>query len=107
MSENNVLLEVCPTSNYQTSGIKTLAAFPARTLMDANVKFSVSCDNRTVSDTSLINEYQILIDYHKFTIDELVQTNRDGIHASFANEAMKANLTEQLNEFHNKLNETP
>ncbi|MBG9987418.1 adenosine deaminase [Aerococcaceae bacterium DSM 111176] len=106
VSENNVLLEVCPTSNYQTSGIKTLAAFPARTLMDANVKFSVSCDNRTVSDTSLINEYQILIDYHKFTIDELVQTNRDGIHASFANEAMKANLTEQLNEFHNKLNET-
>lgn len=103
VSENNVLLEVCPTSNYQTSGIKILADFPARTLMDANVKFSISCDNRTVSNTSLINEYQILIDYHHFTIEEFIQTNRDGIEASFARAKTKVALTEKLNEFHNKL----
>jgi len=52
-----VTLDVCPTSNVQASIFPTLAAFPLPQLLAAGVPLTLSTDDRTVSDLTLVREY--------------------------------------------------
>jgi adenosine deaminase len=52
-----VTLDVCPTSNVQASIYPTLAEFPLPGLLAAGVPLTLSTDDRTVSDLTLVREY--------------------------------------------------
>lgn len=56
----NIPLEMCPVSNYQTAAIAERSAHPAKRLIDAGVRVTISTDARTVSDTTLTREFQTL-----------------------------------------------
>ena len=55
-----VALEICPSSNLQTKAAASLSDYPFRLLVDEGVPFSVNTDNRTVSGTTLTNEFLLL-----------------------------------------------
>ncbi len=60
LARDAVPLEVCPKSNAQTGAVPSLAEHPARRLLRRGVPITVSTDGRTVSDTTLTEEFTLL-----------------------------------------------
>lgn len=57
--EKQVLLEMCPTSNYQTGAVAELSNHPLPLLLKKGVHACVSTDDPAVSDTCLTTEYHV------------------------------------------------
>lgn len=89
---NNVLLEICPTSNVQTNIVDTYDVHPIKQFLDKGIKFSINTDNKTVSNISLNEEYYKLHKIHGFTIDDFKKCNLNALEFSFLSEAEKAEL---------------
>ena len=57
LKKNKVFLEICPDSNLDTKAVYSIGDHPIRGLVDLGVNVTISTDIRTVSNTSLDNEY--------------------------------------------------
>ena len=82
--ERKITLELCPTSNLNTAIFPSYEAYPLRRLMDAGIRVSINTDNMTVSNTTLRQEWQHMMDAFPLTEDEIQRIVRDTIDASFA-----------------------
>ena len=69
--EEQITLEVCVTSNYQTKVVPSIEAHPIRRLFNAGVRVTVNSDNRTVSDTNVRKELDILRNVFGFKEQEI------------------------------------
>lgn len=85
----NVLLELCPTSNLQTNAIDCIEHYPFPYFLAQELKMAINTDNRTVSNTTLTKEYQLLVTHFQLTLAQMKQLNVDAIDASFADEETK------------------
>lgn len=83
----NVTLDVCPTSNVQANDFDTLADVPLRQLIDAGVPVTLSTDDRTVSDLTLVREYQRAIDFMGLTVADLWRMNMHALRVAFLHHA--------------------
>ena len=54
---NDILLEVCPTSNVQTGAAKSIADHPIKRFLDEGIPVALCSDNMTVSDTDVPREW--------------------------------------------------
>ena len=95
LKEKNVLLEVCPTSNIQTNVVDNINNHPIRDLYK-NVLVSVNTDNRTVSNTTLTKEYNLLKTVN-FTEEDFIKMNIDAINKAFISEEEKGELIRKYN----------
>ncbi|MGY3765935.1 adenosine deaminase [Vagococcus vulneris] len=95
-AEEGILLEMCPTSNIQTKAIQSINEFPLRLFLEKSVPFMISTDNRTVSNTTLSDEYLLLSEAFKLTSQEMGKINRDAIMYSFADEETKKVVLEKI-----------
>ena len=71
--QNEVILEVCPTSNLQTRA--TGEKHPIEELYRRGLKTTISTDNNTVSNTDILEEYEWILDNTNLTIQDLKQMN--------------------------------
>ena len=69
--EEQITLEVCVTSNYQTKVVASIEAHPIRRLFNAGVRVTVNSDNRTVSNTNVRKELDILRNVFGFKEQEI------------------------------------
>ncbi len=92
VKNKKILLEVCPNSNLDTRNAKDYSHHPIRKLYDMGVKVCVNTDNRTISNITLTEEYENLIHYLDFTIDELYQMNLNAIDYAFLKKSEKEEL---------------
>ncbi|MBL4845585.1 MAG: adenosine deaminase [Planctomycetes bacterium] len=60
LARDQVLIEVCQTSNYQTAAVKPGERHPVYTFLEHGVPVAICTDNTTVSDTSQLNENALL-----------------------------------------------
>ncbi|MGM0125566.1 adenosine deaminase [Enterococcus sp. AZ194] len=97
-SEKNILLELCPTSNLQTNAISDWCAYPLRLFMTQNIACCINTDNRTVSQTTLTNEYHLLAEHCQLTVSEMKQLNVNAVNGSFATAPVKAALMKKINQ---------
>ena len=97
LKENNVLLEVCPTSNIQTNAIDTYNNHPLKYFLEQDIKVCINTDNKTVSNISLTEEYIKLYNTFNFTIDDYIKMNRNAIDNAFLTEQEKQELFNKLN----------
>lgn len=67
LKEEDVLLEVCPTSNWLTSAVPSLAAHPLPGLYRAGVPVSINSDDPNLMGINLVNEYEVCADLYGFT----------------------------------------
>ncbi len=81
--ETGITLEVCVSSNLQTRVVSSFQEHPVRKLFDKGVRLAISSDNMTVSDTNIINEFEILKKYLNFTEQELNIIRKNTYEASF------------------------
>lgn len=99
IATRDVCIEGCPTSNVQTRAIDSFVDYPISEWLDNQVTFCINTDNKTVSDTTLTKEYEILYDYHELTSDTLRLLNQNAAKYSFASEKMKDQLIKEMSEF--------
>ena len=95
IKENNVLLEICPTSNVDTRNVIEYSRHNIYDLYKKGISISINTDNMTVSEITLNKEYEKLIDNFGFTKDELIEINKNSIKYAFISENEKAELLKQ------------
>jgi len=61
MAADNICVEVCVTSNYQTNAVKKGMSHPIFTFLEYGVPIAICTDNTTVSDTNQSRECQLLL----------------------------------------------
>ncbi len=59
LAESGIGLEICLTSNVQTSTVADLASHPARQLFQHGVKMNLNTDDPAISGIDLAHEYDI------------------------------------------------
>lgn len=102
IKENNITLEVCPTSNVQTNVVSEYKNHPIKYLYDNNIRVTINTDNRSVSNITLTKEYEKLVNTFNFSVNDLIKMNINAIEVSFLSNEEKDEL---LNIFNNKINE--
>lgn len=67
LRDKNIPLEICITSNIHsgkfTQGFKKFEDHFVKKLIDYGIKVTINCDNRTLSNTTLTNEFCLLKQY--------------------------------------------
>lgn len=96
VSRNQVCIEGCPTSNVHTKAITDYHEYPFREWLKAGVPFCLNTDNRTVSKTTLTDEYLLMTRYCQMSENELRLLNETAARHSFANESVKDTLLRKI-----------
>jgi len=76
LSENQIQLNVCPTSNVMLDGVSELAAHPIRILFDNGVPVTINTDDLMIFDQSVSEEYRNLYQVGVFSAQELDDIRR-------------------------------
>lgn len=96
-SRHQVLCEMCPTSNLQTKNWQDYADYPFADLVAAGIPACLNTDNRTVSMTTVSQEYAHLA--HQFKphpMDYVLERQREAVKHCFAQPSVQQNLMDQL-----------
>lgn len=83
MARNNIAVESCPTSNYQTATIKAIKDSPIPVFLDKGICVTLNTDDPAVSNINLENEYQVASEIIGLNREQLEQVQRNGVQAAF------------------------
>jgi aminodeoxyfutalosine deaminase len=83
LADEQVVLEVSPTSNICLGVAPSYADHPMRTLHEAGVPVTVNSDDPPMFSTTLTNEYLVLAEQFDFTLDELEALTLQAVEATF------------------------
>ena len=67
----NIVLELCPSSNWLTQAISEKKNHPFKQLMDYGVKVTINTDDPGIFNLTLNHEYEMLTELFKLSITEL------------------------------------
>ena len=87
-----VTLEICPTSNIQCKTQPSYALHPAKRLLDAGLRVTISTDNMTLAAVTLEDEYRRCVTQMGFTGEDLRTMARYALDAAFLPEAEKREI---------------
>ena len=94
--ENNIALELCPTSNMQCGSCESISEHPFKKLYDAGFNVTINTDNRLMSNTTMSEEVQNLVDAFDFSENQIRKITSNTIKAGFVNDAKKNELLENF-----------
>lgn len=99
--DRNITLDLCPTSNVQASVYPTLADHSIARLHRAGVPVTLSTDDRTVSDLTLVKEYATAHSAIGLTVAELWAMNTHALEVAFLHhdESLRAGLIAEFEGF--------
>ncbi len=83
VKEKNIVLELCPTSNWLTNAVPSVGKHPFRHLFDYGIPVTINTDDPGVFDINLQNEYAVLREQFHFTEAEFNRCNDTAAAASF------------------------
>src|SRR3989338_113556 len=85
VAEQNITLELCPTSNLNVGVIKSVEEMRRifRTLLEHHVRLTINTDGPEMHGTNLKQEYELLKKNKIFTVSELTRCRENGFEASF------------------------
>lgn len=99
----DVLLEFCPQSNLQTKAIESLERLDLQRLLKENIAFLINTDNRTVTQTNLLDEYALLLEHKLLNWEDIAHINLKAVDYTFAHADTKQWLKQQFEvEVHEK-----
>ena len=96
LKKENIHVEVCPTSNIQTNVYDKIQDHTADKIYKAGVSMSINTDCRTISDTTLTNEYKILEKIFNWDKEHFLKCNLEAIGHSFTTKEKKEKLKEKI-----------
>jgi len=83
LSERQVPVEICVTSNLRTGVCPEIAQHPVRNYFDHGIMITVNTDDPAMFRTTLAREYQLLQEHFAFTEEQLREVARNSFEASF------------------------
>lgn len=97
----SVTLDLCPTSNVQTTSVAALADHPLARLARAGVPVTLSTDDRTVSNVTLVDEYERAHEAMGLSAAELWRINVHALRVAFLHhdERMRSRLIAEFKDF--------
>ena len=84
--DQQIHLEMSPTSNLQTGNIKDYNSHPAGVLIELGFNIALNTDNRLMSATSLSREYKVMQDAHNWDLNQINIMNTNALRAAFSGE---------------------
>ena len=96
LREQQIHLEVCPSSNLQTNVYREMAEHALDALYRAGLSVGISTDARTITDTTLEQEYENMRNTFGWTNEEFLQCNLNAVEAAFIPDDLKKKLSERL-----------
>ncbi|MDE0012548.1 MAG: hypothetical protein OXU36_15465 [Candidatus Poribacteria bacterium] len=81
LSENQIQLNVCPTSNVMLDAVSDLASHPIRILFDNGVPVTINTDDLMIFGQSVSEEYRSLYQAGVFSAEELNGIRRASLEA--------------------------
>lgn len=83
LSERQVPIEICVTSNLRTGCCPDIAQHPVRRYFDDGLMITLNSDDPAMFRTSLVEEYRLVQDTFGFTDEHLREMARNSFEASF------------------------
>jgi len=81
LADNNIILNVCPTSNVMLCRAESIAKHPIRKLYDHGIKVTINTDDLMVFNQSVSEEYFNLYRAKVFDGEDLDKIRQNGLHA--------------------------
>ena len=78
-----IVLDMCPTANWKCKAVQSLAEHPLPRLVRGGVRCTVSTDSRTVADTTLSREFELMSELGGMTDEELRLCNETAYASKF------------------------
>jgi aminodeoxyfutalosine deaminase len=83
LSQRQVPIEICVTSNLRTGCCADIAQHPVRRYFDEGLMLTLNTDDPAMFRTSLTNEYRLVQQHFAFTDDHIRELARNSFEASF------------------------
>jgi adenosine deaminase len=93
---NQILFEVCPTSNIQTGASPSYKEHQLRTLFNEECDCLINTDNRTVSNTTLNKEISIMIQNQGFNLSDIKAMIKRSVKYTFLSKEEQEDLIKKL-----------
>ena len=97
LGEKQIPLEMCVVSNIKTQVCKSFKEHPVRNYFKEGLMVTINSDDPTMFDTSITNEYLVLIQKFEFSLEEIRKVNFNSIEASFMKDEEKDTMKETFN----------
>ncbi len=82
LKSEGVVLDLCPTANWKCKAVSALSEHPLPRLVREGVRCTISTDSRTVADTTLTREFELMAGTG-MSVDELRRCNETAYAARF------------------------
>lgn len=89
-------IEMCPTSNLQTKAVDSYDHYPFGEFMENGLLVSINTDNRTVSDTNMTKEIDLVTEILQKDKEIIKKCMKNAIETAFATEDIKHSLWKML-----------
>ncbi len=93
---HGVGVEMCPSSNMQTKAVSGWENYPFREFLEQGVLISINTDNRTVTNTTMTKELQLLQKQFHLTCQEAGTLMKQALITSFAEESTKKEIQKEI-----------
>jgi aminodeoxyfutalosine deaminase len=98
LRDNNITVEMCPTSNLCTRAVDKIENHPLPTLLRHGVPVTLSTDDPGMFNTYLNQEYQLVADTFGLGDAELAELARAGVRAAYCAEDLRAELLAEIDD---------
>jgi aminodeoxyfutalosine deaminase len=96
LSERQLALEVCPTSNVCTGQIAALGDHPLPRMLEAGLNVTLNSDDPPMFGTTLSNEYMVAAEVLGLTRAQLAALAANAVRASFLEDPAKDKLLAEI-----------
>jgi adenosine deaminase len=90
--EQDVMLEVCPTSNWLTNSVGSLEDHPLPRLYEAGIPVSINSDDPNLFGIDLVHEYEICSRLYGLNEQDFLRINRQTVEHSVLPEEIRAQV---------------
>lgn len=91
-----IALEMCPTSNVQTKAVNSFYEHPIYKFLKDGIRVTLNTDNRTVSNTTMTNECQVMVNEFDMSYEDYRQIYFNSVDACFTDSKTKEKLKEYI-----------
>lgn len=96
LKENNIHLEICPSSNIQTGIYHRMQDHPVDALLHAGISLSINTDGRGLLQHTLSQQYKKVVDVFGWGIAEWQYVNQMALQAAFCDPETKDRIKNRL-----------
>lgn len=96
LRQEQIPLEVCPTSNLRLGIYSDYTQHPLRTLWQAGLLITINSDDPPMFGADLNQEYQMLVEHLAFKAKDLEKLSLNALQASFLSAAQKQRLQDEF-----------